>query len=228
MNFNKHLEIKGGHAVFGASQHSWLRYDDDKLIERVDNLMSKNLGTEMHEFARSQIDLGIRSTSVKGLRNSLNTYIYRKYFDEELDCLSSYGKKMINGVSRLNKAVMNNLQTYINDCVGYCMTTEQRLCADPYYFYGTADAISFRDHILRIFDLKTGRIMAHMDQIMVYAAYFCLEYAIDPKEIELFDLRLYQNEQVVCHNPTAADIEQIVNKVIHSRDVIQKVFYESV
>lgn len=226
MNFNKHLEIKGGHAIFGASQHSWLRYNDDKLIERVDNLMSKNLGTEIHDFARSQIDLGIRSTSVRSLKNSLKTYIYRKYFDEEIDSLSDYGKKIINGVSRLNKTVFDNLQTYINDCVGYCMTPEQKLCADLYYFYGTADVISYRDHILRIFDLKTGRIEAHMEQLMVYAAFFCIEYKVDPKEVELFDLRLYQNDHVVCHNPTAADIEQIVNKVVHSRNVIQKVFVD--
>ena len=72
MIFNKHLELNGGHAVFGASQSSWLRYDDEKMVDRVSNLMAKNLGTEIHDFARSQIEMRIRSRSIKNLMDSLH------------------------------------------------------------------------------------------------------------------------------------------------------------
>ena len=71
-----------------------------------------------------------------------------------------------------NKKTLN---TYVNDAIGFRMDTEQVL----YYSdncYGTADAISFNDGFLRIHDLKTGAVPAHMEQLYIYAALFCLEY----------------------------------------------------
>lgn len=224
MNFNKHLEINGGHAVFGASQNAWLRYDDDKLVDRVNSLMAKSLGSEIHEFARSQIDMRIRSRSVKGLLDSLMTYIYRKYFDEEKDSLSLYGEKLLTGISHMPKQVFGTVQQYINDCVGFCMTPEQKLCHDPVYFFGTADAISFRDDCLRIHDLKTGRIQAHMDQLVVYAAFFCLEYKVDPRKLKLIELRIYQNGEVAVYHPEPEEIMEVMDKAKHTYTMIQTIF----
>lgn len=224
MNFNKHLELNGGHAVFGASQNAWLRYDEDKIIDRVNGLMAKSLGTEIHDFARSQIELRIRSRSMKSLIDSLMTYIYRKYFDEELDCLSAYGEKLLNGISRMSRDIFATLQSYINDCVGFCMTPEQKLCYDPIYFFGTADCISFRDDELRIHDLKTGRIQAHMDQLMIYTAFFCLEYKVDPRKLKLIELRIYQNNEIVVHHPEPEEILDIMEKVKQSYSMLTNVF----
>ena len=67
------------------------------------------------------------------------------------------------------------LNLYVNDAIGYKMTPEQVL----YYSYnsfGTADAISFRNKMLRIHDLKTGVSPTSMRQLEIYAALFCLEY----------------------------------------------------
>ena len=65
------------------------------------------------------------------------------------------------------------LNMYVNDAIGFRMTPEQVL-----YFlnncFGTADAIAFRDGFLRIHDLKTGTTPAHMEQLEIYAALFCL------------------------------------------------------
>ena len=33
MNFNNHNKLAGLHAKFSHSQSSWLRYDDEKVIE---------------------------------------------------------------------------------------------------------------------------------------------------------------------------------------------------
>ena len=60
MNFNKHLNLEGLHAPFGASQSSWLRYDDNKLIDVYTNKKAAELGTRLHEWAKETIDLGIR------------------------------------------------------------------------------------------------------------------------------------------------------------------------
>ena len=67
------------------------------------------------------------------------------------------------------------LNMYVNDAIGYKMTPEQMLYYSENCF-GTADAISFKQNVLRIHDLKTGEIPAHMEQLMIYAALFCLEY----------------------------------------------------
>lgn len=53
------------------------------------------------------------------------------------------------------------LNMYVNDAIGYKMTPEQMLYYSENCF-GTADAISFKQNVLRIHDLKTGEIPAHM------------------------------------------------------------------
>lgn len=100
---------------------------------------------------------------------------------------------------------------YVNDAIGFKMSTEVVL----YYsdrFFGTADAICFRGGILRIHDLKTGSLPAHMEQLMVYAALFCLEYNVKPEEIEI-ELRIYQNDDIITSKPTAEKIAPIMEKI---------------
>ena len=127
--------------------------------------------------------------------------------------------------SRSNKT----LCTYVNDAIGFKMSTEVVL----YYsdrFFGTADAISFRKGILRIHDLKTGKvgnIESHIEQLEVYAALFCLEYKVKPGEIEM-ELRVYKNDQVIYHKPTAEDIVPIMDKIVHLDKLLANADYEEV
>lgn len=116
------------------------------------------------------------------------------------------------------------LSAYVNDAIGFRMSTEVVL----YYsdrFFGTADAISFRNGFLRIHDLKTGKTKVHMEQLMIYAALFCLEYRVKPGEIQM-ELRIYQNDGVLVHNPTAEEIVPIMDKIIHLNKILDKVDYE--
>ena len=79
------------------------------------------------------------------------------------------------------------IYAYVNDAIGFKMDTEVVLFYSE-RFFGTADAICFRNGKLRIHDLKTGssgKIENHMEQLMVYAALFCLEYRMKPGEIEI-------------------------------------------
>jgi hypothetical protein len=105
------------------------------------------------------------------------------------------------------------LYRYINDAIGYRMQPEVVLFYSE-RFFGTADTICFRDNLLRIHDLKTGTTPVKMDQLEIYAALFCLEYKIKPGEIN-FELRIYQNDQVIIHNPTAEQILPIMDKIVH-------------
>jgi hypothetical protein len=177
MVFNKHENLEGLHAPFGASKSSWLRYDDNKAMEVYENLKAAEIGTTLHEWAKSTIMLGIKQP-------------------------------------RSKKTIYN----YVNDAIGFRMQPEVVLYYSD-YFFGTADAICFRNNCLRIHDLKTGVKPAHMEQLEIYAALFCLEYKIKPGDISI-ELRLYQNDEVLVANPEADDILPIMDKIVHLNKII--------
>ena len=183
MNFVKHLKLEGLHAPLSASQSSWLRYDDDKMLEVYRSKQAAAMGSRLHAWAKETIDLGIKQPRSK-----------------------------------------KTIYAYVNDAIGFKMSTEVVLYYSD-YFFGTADAISFRDGILRIHDLKTGKsgkIEDHIEQLEVYAALFCLEYKVKPGDINI-ELRVYKNDEVLYHNPTAEDILPIMDKIIHLNKLLEKI-----
>lgn len=100
MIFNSHNNLEGLHAPFGASQHSWLRYDDNKLIDVYKNLKAAEYGTRLHAWAKETIDLKIKQPrSIKTIYNYINDAIgfnmetevvlfYSQYFFGTADCIS--------------------------------------------------------------------------------------------------------------------------------------------
>lgn len=113
------------------------------------------------------------------------------------------------------------LNMYVNDAIGYKMTPEQILYYSDNCF-GTADSICFRNNLLRIHDLKTGVISAHMEQLEIYAALFCLEYKIKPGDIDM-ELRIYQSDEILYHKPTVEDIAPIMDKIITFDKIINRI-----
>jgi hypothetical protein len=110
---------------------------------------------------------------------------------------------------------------YVNDAIGFKMVPEQVL----YYSdncYGTADSIIFKDDFLRIHDLKTGATPTHMEQLMIYAALFCLEYKVKPGLIGM-ELRIYQNDDIAILQPQATDILPIIDKIVTFDKLINKI-----
>lgn len=134
--------------------------------------------------------------------------------------LHDFAAKAINLGVKLPKA-KKTLNMYVNDAIGYSMTPEQVLYYSPNCF-GTADSISFRNNFLRIHDLKTGETPAHIEQLMIYAALFCLEYKVKPGEIK-FELRIYQFDDIMICNPTAEDILPIMDKIISFDKIINDI-----
>lgn len=179
MNFNNHNKLAGLHAPFSPSQSSWLRYDDEKIVEVYRNKQAAQMGTRLHAWAKETIDLGIKQPRSK-----------------------------------------KTIYSYVNDAIGFKMSTEVVLFYSE-RFFGTADAICFRNNFLRIHDLKTGQTKVHMEQLMIYAALFCLEYKIRPGDIEI-ELRIYQNDQIVYHNPTAEEIAPIMDTIVHLDKILQR------
>ena len=184
MRFNMHTNLEGLHAPFSASKSSWLRYDDEKIMEVYTTRKANEMGTILHDWAKRTIDLGIKQP-------------------------------------RSHKT----LYAYVNDAIGFKMSTEVVLFYSE-RFFGTADAICFRNNILRIHDLKTGNTPAKMEQLEIYAALFCLEYNIKPGEIDM-ELRIYQNDEVIYHSPTAEDILPIMDRIVHLDKLLQRIDEEA-
>lgn len=116
-----------------------------------------------------------------------------------------------------NKKTIN---MYVNDCIGFKMTQEQPLFYSINCF-GTADAISFRKNILRIFDFKSGVTPAHMEQLMIYSALFCLEYDIKPKDISI-ELRIYQSNDILICEPEPKETLEVMKKIVSYDKIIDK------
>lgn len=188
MNFVKHLKLEGLHAPFSPSQSSWLRYDDDKALEVYRNKQAARIGSQLHDWAKTTIDLGIKQPKSK-----------------------------------------KTLYAYVNDAIGFKMDTEVVLFYSE-RFFGTADAICFRNNFLRIHDLKTGKggkIEDHMEQLEIYAALFCLEYKYKPSDIGM-ELRVYKNDEVLVHNPEPEDILEVMEKIVHLNKLLEHYEMEEV
>lgn len=141
----------------------------------------------------------------------------------ELHEFASKCIKLKQRLPRSDKA----LNAFVNDAIGFRMDSEVLL-----YFslncYGTADAISFSKQpktdrmMLRIHDLKTGETPAKMDQLIIYAALFCLEYKMKPGEIDI-ELRIYQGREVLYYNPKPEEIVPVMDIIIRFSKLIDEV-----
>lgn len=219
--FNKHPELKGKHALFSPSQSSWLRYDEDKIENKVLSQYRAPLGTEIHEYAAIQIILGHKIKSTKNLVNEIENHIFQKYMkrDDSLEA-SQYAMTLINNVRFLPQEVFETVKVYVNDAIGFKMNVEQPLQYSDFIF-GTADSISFKDNFLRIHDLKTGDHEADIEQLLTYAALFCLEYKTKPSELGM-ELRIYQSAEVAIMEPQVDDIVPVIDQIIYINQVAKR------
>lgn len=146
---------------------------------------------------------------------------YRKFLAIQRGVeLHDFACRAISLGEKLQKS-RKTLNLYVNDAIGYKMTPEQKLVYS-YNSFGTADAISFRNNVLRIHDYKSGEQPASMRQLEVYAALFCHEYDFRPRDIKI-ELRLYQLNEVIIHEPEPQEIERIMDKMIVFDRRIEKI-----
>ena len=191
MQWHEHSNLRNRHAVLAPSNHSWTNYDDEKLIFRFDSEQRKNLGTDLHEWAENTILLHQRM------------------------------KKLGMTPDLIQKRPKTTIQMYMSDAVKYNMRVEQPLSYDDLYCFGTADSIVLDGNILRIHDLKTGETPASMDQLIKYAALFCLEYRYDPNQL-IFELRIYQTDEIAIYKAPPEEIIAMMNLIVHDCEILSK------
>lgn len=113
------------------------------------------------------------------------------------------------------------LASYVADGIKYGMACEQ-----PLYYsdncFGTPDTLAFGRKKLRVHDLKTGITAVSPKQLEVYAAIFCLEYSVDPFDIE-FELRIYQREERKIFHPPNELISNIMEKIVYFDQQIEEI-----
>lgn len=205
MKWNEHLDLKDKHAFMSPSQPYWLTDTKEELLNRFYNsYQAAALGDAMHELAKELILNGIKLNQTD---KHLVTYGLRsKGFHGQIDV----------------EACLLTLLPYVNDAIGYRMTPEVPLKYSDYAF-GTTDAIAFdpMTSFLRIHDLKTGASKPKIEQLLLYEAYFLLEYDIKPRDIQS-ELRIYQRGVVTTFNPTIEEATAIVDRVVVDNKILLK------
>lgn len=189
----------GSHAILSPSQYSWTNYKTpEQMYNRLCSLYAQTIGTLIHELAAKLI-----KEKVKVNRSEAKKMILLYLLDNDVP------RAIIDP-----DQYTSNFVAYVNDAIGFDMIPEVKLKYSKYAF-GTCDAFRFNDKKmhLRIHDYKSGKTEPGLRQLETYAAYFCLEYHIKPKDIKT-ELRIYWQDQVIVGNPTAADIVPIIDQTI--------------
>lgn len=118
---------------------------------------------------------------------------------------------------------------YVNDCVGWRLKPEVPLYWSDFCF-GTADAIGFTESqmLLRISDLKTGKTPANMDQLITYAALFCLEYEYPKPWDLLIELRIYQSNKIKLYVPEADEVFHAMDRILTGTRLLEEIRLEQI
>lgn len=116
----------------------------------------------------------------------------------------------------------STLSLYVNDAIAFGLTPEYKLYYSK-FAYGTTDAIDYRNGILRVSDLKTGKTKVSFLQLMIYASLFFLCYPEIPlKNVKRIELRIYQNSEVLMENPGIDEILPIMDKIKRYSKILEE------
>ena len=208
MIWNEHSELRGKHAVFAPSNPSFLNYsldsDSDEIIfQRFASQYSAQIGTIVHDFAEERI-----------------LYNQKLHKTNRSDLLIRLLKSGIPPIVINLDYIYGNLIPYVNDAISFRMDPEVILKYSDDCF-GTTDAICYRDKELIIHDLKTGKAPVHMDQLLVYAALFFLEYKANPETTSTI-LRIYQASDILEDRPEPERIRAAMDQIVELDKKVKK------
>lgn len=219
MIWKTHLDIKNTHALFSASQHSWLNYDDDQIRAKRVNANRAMIGTLLHAFCHKQIVTSDRIRSVSEAIGRFKTFVTNLYWDEKEDCLKQEGVKIMTAIKFVPKEMYLSVMMFINDAIGFHMESEKELKYSD-VLYGTADAISFNNSELRVHDLKTGlKPIEDPTQLVIYCALFCLDYKVSPEQCKRIIVCVYQNGEIKSCEVSVEQLSKVIERMKHVNEV---------
>lgn len=157
---------------------------------------------------------------------SPSTYSWLNYSDEKL--FQTYINKLASArgtaIHALAKDLIKmrillpdskqTLNMYVNDAIRLKMEPEVKLYYSKFCF-GTADCIGVKDGVIRVWDLKTGKIKASFQQLKIYLALFFLEYPeYKPGKMEEMEIRIYQSDEIRTEHPETDEIVPIMDRIV--------------
>ena len=191
------------HAFLSPSKYTWVYKEADDLVKNYVNSWGPIIGTRLHEIAANLI-----KDKIKLSKNDKKIV----YF-ELLHSQYMIPRSVVDGIDL--ELIFENLRTYVNDAIGFGMTPEETLYYSDNCF-GTSDAISTIDNILRIHDLKTGETKAHMEQLQIYAALYCLMHRRKPSSFKSIELAIYQHNDILHITAQPDEIKEIMDKIVEA------------
>lgn len=209
--YNDHKKLEGKHAYLGCSQSSWRNRTDEQLVAMYYSKYASEIGTAIHKLAQDCINQKLK------LRKTDDHLV--EYFLQVIWPLMG-GSRIPKGAYD-SKMLTETLSIFVNDALGFRMDSEVILAYNEDYAFGTSDAFMCDDtkKIIRIHDLKTGMHPVKMDQLLLYAANYCLEYKKNPKDYH-FELRIYQGATVYEHFPLGEEVEEYMEVIVHATKVL--------
>lgn len=84
MRFNKHLDLQGEHAFLSPSQHHWIHYTSERLVDRWITSQAAAYGTIQHEYAHREIEEGNLSDLVGTIGLYINDAIKYRMSCEQI------------------------------------------------------------------------------------------------------------------------------------------------
>lgn len=112
MRFNKHSELIDKHAFLSPSQYHWLRYSDEKLIDRYEKITAKERGTKLHALAAECIRMGVKLKGTGTMAVYVNDAIGYKMNVEQPLYFSEYCFGTADAIAfRKNQLRIHDLKT---------------------------------------------------------------------------------------------------------------------
>lgn len=193
MVFEKFSRLEGKHADLSASQHAWINYDDEKLIEYYHSKRAAELGTRLHELAAEHIDLGLRMPkSDITLNKYINDAIGFKMTPEQILYFSDHSFGTADSISfRKNILRIHDLKTGVHPCYKV--------------------------------NKKTGEITMEQLEIYaaLFCLQYGEKLGFKPGDIQ-FELAMYQNNDIFASSPEPGKIIWTMERIKHCSDIFDE------
>ena len=197
MIFNEHSKLEGQHAILGASQHAWLRYDDQKLVSHYNGLKAKELGTRLHALAAEHIELGLKMPkSDLTINRYINDAIGFKMSPEKLLYFSDHCFGTADSISfRKNILRIHDLKTGVNPAYKKLKNSDE-IILEQLEIYAA------------LFCLEYGN-----------------KLGFKPNDIE-FELAIYQNNDIFIEHPDSKRIIWTMERIEHCSEILDNLINE--
>ncbi len=209
MVFERYSELEGQHAFLSPSQPHWLRYTDEKLVERFINAQAVQRGTELHEFAHKAIVLNRMLPRNKDTVNMfVNDAIGFKMTSEQ----PLYHNGFCFGTADAIEYRRNILR--IHDL----KTGETEGKMDQLKIYAALFCLNYQALVRKA--RKEG--LSDIDIAEKYDLKVT-ELHFDPRQMNSIELRIYQYGEIRTEQADPEEIAAIMDIIVHDTDVLRKV-----